>query len=427
MVYVNSDFRVDIYAWDEKVASILEHNGTLYVEPTPLALDLSPLNMKVLGAKSYPDLAFQSYLPGLFSDALPGSYGLSYMDSYFMDKRGSIPSVLERLLFLGDNTLGALSFRPQMQTKELSGIIDLRDAHAYSKKAIEGVHDFDLAMLMALSSSAGGGARAKAIAGFNHKSKEVFIASKHVTLPEDFMHAIIKFDEYKVDGHAHRPALYTDASVYTKTEYIYSLIAKKLGIIMSDTFLVDTKEGAHFVTERFDRENGERIHMHSLSGLLHHDASRPKTLGYEMVFRTALALDVPHANREQIFKVMVFNLVFGNRDDHSKNFSFLYTPTKKWCFSPAYDLSYVINSGAGSEHQLLINDRPASWIKGSGLMMLAKTFAITNVKEIIQETIEAKHSLFLEFAKEHQLPDAWVLEILSKTKEIDTNLGDFYD
>ena len=49
---------------------------------------------------------------------------------------------------------------------------------------------------------------------------------------------------------------------------------------------------------------------------------------------------------------MVFNVVTGNRDDHAKNFSFVYRGGR-WYVSPAYDL--VRSYGFNGQHTTTIN------------------------------------------------------------------------
>ena len=45
-------------------------------------------------------------------------------------------------------------------------------------------------------------------------------------------------------------------------------------------------------------------------------------------------------DKEQMYRVMCFNILTHNRDDHAKNFSFLYTDDDGWRLAPAYDLTY---------------------------------------------------------------------------------------
>ena len=51
---------------------------------------------------------------------------------------------------------------------------------------------------------------------------------------------------------------------------------------------------------------------------------------------------------------MCFNVFAHNRDDHSKNFSYMYKEEeKRWILSPAYDLTY--SNSIGGEHATTIN------------------------------------------------------------------------
>ena len=350
----------NVYAWDKQIAILLEYQGKVYFEAKDNETFLfSPLQLNTTAVQTYPDLAFQSFLPGLISDHLPGAYGEKYMNAFFQKNRNKIPSTLEKLQFIGEHSIGALEFKPIIESGVTGEILELKEMYKLSKNALCGEHNFELATLIAISNSAGGGARAKAHVGFNKDTKKLFVADKHGALPKGFQHSIIKFDENQEEGSIFIPQEYTKNSVHTKTEYVYSQIAKKLGINMSECFLVDTEQGSHFITHRFDVVDGKRLHLHSLSGLLHVDAAQQYSLGYERLFETALALTTPMSAMDQIYKTMVFNLVFGNRDDHAKNFSFIMNENREWDFSPSYDLTYVINKGASSEHQLSINNQPA--------------------------------------------------------------------
>ena len=413
----------EVFAWDKKIATLLDTAGKLYFQPTDEAtLAFSPLKLTTLTTQSYHDLPFQYQLPGLISDHIPGSYGMSYMDAFFRKEQARLPSILERLQFIGQHSIGALEFVPATHTGITGELLELKEMYTMSKQALKGEHDFALATLIAVSNSAGGGARAKAHIGYNHTTQKIYVTDKHAALPEGFSHAIVKFDEYKEQGNAFIPELYTSRSAFTKTEYIYSLMAKRLGINMADTFLIEDATGSHFITHRFDQKDGQRQHLHSLSGLLHHDSSQQFSLGYEHLFRTGLALNVPHSAMEQIFKTMIFNLVFGNRDDHSKNFSFMMNTKGEWDFSPSYDLTYVINKGAGSEHQLSIDNNPATWVTYKVLEVIGKTFGVREYKKIISDTIEAKQTMLRSLGKEYDLPKDWIDAIFENTKQIDKQI-----
>jgi serine/threonine-protein kinase HipA len=57
---------------------------------------------------------------------------------------------------------------------------------------------------------------------------------------------------------------------------------------------------------------------------------------------------------EKLYRLMCFNIYAHNRDDHSKNFTFIYNKEQnRWSLSPAYDLTY--SNSIGGEHATSIN------------------------------------------------------------------------
>ena len=67
---------------------------------------------------------------------------------------------------------------------------------------------------------------------------------------------------------------------------------------------------------------------------------------------------------EPSFKHAVFNVIFNNKDDHSKNFSFMMDKAGRWSLSPIYDIAY--NSGMNGYHQIDVTGEaqyPTSLIK----------------------------------------------------------------
>lgn len=62
---------------------------------------------------------------------------------------------------------------------------------------------------------------------------------------------------------------------------------------------------------------------------------------------------------EKLFRLMCFNVFAHNRDDHSKNFSYLYLEEeKRWILSPAYDLTY--SNSLGGEHATTVHGNGAN-------------------------------------------------------------------
>jgi len=111
---------------------------------------------------------------------------------------------------------------------------------------------------------------------------------------------------------------------------------------MMPSKMIDDK---HFATLRFDRQYGNKKHILTASGLTGWDFQKPDNSSYDNLFKLALDLKLPHNDIQQLFKRMVFNLVFANIDDHLKNFSFIYDDQKdKWNLAPAYDITYPLDA-----------------------------------------------------------------------------------
>jgi serine/threonine-protein kinase HipA len=135
-----------------------------------------------------------------------------------------------------------------------------------------------------------------------------------------------------------------------REEYRYSLLAKQCGIEMPETKLF---EDQWFGVKRFDRVNGHKLHVVSASGLLQADYQIP-SIDYMHLFTISARLSHSMEELWKIYRLMCFNVLIGNRDDHAKNFAFIFD--KGWRFAPAYDL---LPCGAiGDYHTTSVNDNP---------------------------------------------------------------------
>jgi len=164
-------------------------------------------------------------------------------------------------------------------------------------------------------------------------------------------------------------------------------------------------------------------HLHSLAGILSHNAES-FTMGYELLFRVALMLGVPKNNMIQIYKNMIFNLIYANRDDHSRNFSFLMNKDCDWEYAPAYDLTYSGSNVGLAHHQLTINKGFAKTVKALGITKISKLAGIKEPIEIIKEMLSIKHKRLKFLCNKYALSDEIVQEIFDDTKDIDKRLGD---
>jgi serine/threonine-protein kinase HipA len=251
---------------------------------------------------------------GVFADSLPDSWGELLLDKYLSSVgigRDQL-TILDRLAYVGASGMGALEYHP---VKDADFYIDSSslDYDTLSKacgKIMSSKTSDNLDILYKLGGSSGG-------------------TRPKILLKESGEDYIVKFPASK------------DPSICGKREYDYSLCAKKCGIIMTDTELVPSKicEG-YFKTKRFDRNSGKKIFTITFAGLLEADFRAP-SCDYSTYMRLIQILTKDnHQDKEQMFKTMCFNVLCHNRDDHAKNFSFMYTEDNSWRLAPAYDLTY---------------------------------------------------------------------------------------
>jgi serine/threonine-protein kinase HipA len=162
-------------------------------------------------------------------------------------------------------------------------------------------------------------------------------------------------------------------------EYEYSLAAKKCGIAMTDTKLFDNK---YYGIKRFDREKKKKVHTISAAALFNVDFRIP-SLDYTLLLRGTMVISKDITEVIRLFRLMVFNVLAKNRDDHAKKFTFIYKEDR-WLLSPAYDLVY--SSGFNGQHTTMVS--------GSGLpnkkeiMEVAKSAGINKKSaELVYEEV----------------------------------------
>jgi serine/threonine-protein kinase HipA len=224
--------------------------------------------------------------------------------------------------------------------------------------------------LLALNGSSAG-ARPKALIGLNNDRKNI-IHGIH-DLPDGYTPWIVKFSNTQ------------DSADSGAIEYVYALMAKKAGISMPDVHLFSAKKSAgYFAVKRFDRNGKQRFHMHTACGLLYSDFRVP-SLDYEDLIALTSALTRDAREIEKLYQLAVFNVLAHNRDDHSKNFSFLMNQKGEWKLSPAYDLTF--SSGPRGEQSTMVvgegrNPSVDHLVKLGQKAKIAKT----RIVEIIDQT-----------------------------------------
>ena len=241
------------------------------------------------------------------------------------------------LPYLQNNVCNIAGTRPRNQSVQLRSISISIGSPRNLRKFLEGDAEDVLAELLALNGSSAG-ARPKALIGFDRKHDRIVHGAG--ALGENHEPWLVKFANTQ-DG--------ADAGAI---EFAYAEMARRAGVEIAETHLFPAKRGAgYFATKRFDREGSKRLHMHTACGLLHSDFRTP-SLDYQDLIEltTLLARDVREV--EKMFRLAVFNVLTHNRDDHSKNFSFLMNQVGEWRLSPAYDLTF--SSGPGGEQSTMV-------------------------------------------------------------------------
>lgn len=278
-----------------------------------------PLKSGVFIAKSRPfDGGF-----GVFDDCLPDGWGLLVLDRY-LQQNGINPrtlTLLDRLALVGSAGRGALEFRPDRSLVSKQDYVDFEKL-ALEAEQILGNEDYSGKGIEEFQYRGGspGGARPKIFTRYDGKEWLVKFRAKN------------------------------DSERIGAEEYNYSLLAKKCGIEMPETRLF---EGKYFGVERFDRTPKGKLHVISMAGLVGADYRLP-SIDYAHIFQACAMLTHNVAELWKVCRLMVFNYLIGNKDDHAKNFAFIYRDGD-WHFSPAYDL--LPSDGINGYKTTSINDR----------------------------------------------------------------------
>jgi len=339
-------------------------------------LEVSPFKLPLkAGVLVCEDRVFEG-LFGVFNDSLPDGWGRLLLDRQ-VRRHGIAPehlTPLDRLTHVGEHGMGALVYKPDVSDHISHGeYINLDHLAQESMEAIEGEAEEVIAELLDLSGSSCG-ARPKVMVGVSQGDKRIIHG--RCTLPVGYSHWMVKF------------ASLNDLKDIGAVEYAYSLMARAAGVDVMPTALFPAKRGAgYFGVQRFDRQGESRLHVHTISGLLHADHRLP-SLDYEMLMRATMALTRDVAQVHKMLRLAVFNILAHNRDDHSKNFSFLMSLTGTWTLAPAYDITF--SGGPGGEHSTCIMGEGKNPGK-EHIVKLAEKFSISSkdANRIISEIRDA--------------------------------------
>lgn len=292
-------------------------------------------------------------VPGIIADSLPDRFGNQLIDIY-MAERGAPPgaiTTLDRLLYVGTRGMGALEYEPSETfgdtgdaslaldleaLTELASAVTSHRGQAHQQLLGAGSRAQGLKLIRVGSSA--GGARAKAVVA---ELGGVLLDGTEDHGP-DARYWVLKFD---VAGNSDREG--DDPRGMTRVEYIYTELAREIGLDVPATRYIEDGEAFHFMIERFDRVRSgatlDKLHYASWCGLAHAHRDATGAYGYEQLVGAVRELDLGQAAVTEVFRRAVFNLVGRNQDDHTKNFGFLMDRSGRWRLAPAFDLTYAFD------------------------------------------------------------------------------------
>ncbi|RHR37268.1 type II toxin-antitoxin system HipA family toxin [Parabacteroides sp. AF18-52] len=321
-------------------------------------------------------------IPRFLSSSLPDDWG-NEVFSLWIEKNGLRSHDLtpvDKLAFIGRRGMGAFEFVPQLYDPRSDEAIALEDLYGLAKE-IESMREGvsiniqdrpEINDLMAVGMSAGG-KHPKAIVAINWSTGEV--RSGQFILPNDFTQYILKFKD-------------SDKWPTAEIEYAYYLMAKDASIDMEKCSLLEIDGENHFLTERFDRKEGRKLHSVTLQSLC------GTVTSYEEIFKVCRKLQLPYHDIEQIFRRAVFNYLSGVCDDHDKNFSFVMDEDGRWRLSPAYDETFTVNFKnrfIGDKHIMTIEECNRD-ISMNQFVRLADENDVRNAEHIVKEISEVVQS-----------------------------------
>lgn len=416
---------IKVNLWGQEIGRLVWDSSTrrTYFMYNPEQMDkipdiaplLSPMKSRNILLPIYgDDRPLYQGLPPFIADSLPDSWGNTLFDKWVKDNK--IPrnkvTPLYKLMFIGSRGMGALEYEPFATDLTHTRAIDIKSLHDISLKILEyrdntvldANEELTLQALLAVGTSAGG-RQMKAIVAINDETGE--IRSGQVNGLNGYDYYILKFGDKSMP--------------MAEIETAYYNMALSAGIEMEECRLLPVEGINHFLTKRFDRKNGKKIHLQTLAAI------NPDARSYEDLIATCRELSISESEIEKLFALMVFNIMANNTDDHNKNFSFLLEENGPWRMAPAYDVTFIFNTngtGPNLERRLSVGGK-ISDISKSDLLDFAKQNDIKNATAIINRVAEAIGK-FNEFADRYDISQPW-RSIIQKTLNDNLVAFDYMD
>ncbi|MBR1683348.1 MAG: type II toxin-antitoxin system HipA family toxin [Bacteroidaceae bacterium] len=385
-----------LYWDDRRKRSVFTYHPDFLKE----GIDISPLSASIKNPRNrlpiygMPNDDIFCGLPAFIADSLPGRWGNAVFDAWAAENhiRASEITSVDKLLFIGKRGMGALEFEPAEEfTQERS--FELSELYKKAMEILQGREnvtvagdDLSLNALYEVGTSAGGN-HSKAVIAINRETGE--IRSGQVMLPAGFTYYLMKFAE-------------NNYYPLTKVEMVYAEMARDVGITMMPAELIDIDGESHFLTERYDRKEQQKIHTVSLAGM------NPEASSYEQLMEVCIRLGLPYKEREETFRRAVFNILTCNVDAHIRNFEFMMEQGGEWHITPAFDLTFsCFNPGnkLDAYHYLSMNGRRTS-ITCDDMLTYAHMSGIDRPDGIIKECVETILN-FRSYAEKYAISEYW--------------------
>ena len=347
-------------------------------------------------------------LPPVFADSLPDHWGNSLFRSWAKEHKVSMKdlSSVDYLSFIGKRGMGALEYLPAaIEDEDVPFDVDVTRLYEFAKSVLDERNDVQFSTdrellwqdLIKLGTSPGG-KRPKALIAMNEQEQS--IKSGQVLLPAGYEYYVLKYDNEN------------DLYPYARIEYAYSRMCRDVGIHIPFTELRSFDKATHFLIKRFDRVDGEKVHMQSLR------AMNGETNSYEDAFGVIDMLKLDYEDKEQLFKRMVFNVLGGNIDDHDKNISFLMDKSGKWSLAPAYDVVYSIDPDTlyVQKGQYMSINGKNQGITKNDLLTIARYNNINRPERLVEQAMDVISKVD-NYLREDGVNEAAIKIILSELNE----------
>ncbi|MDE6637151.1 MAG: type II toxin-antitoxin system HipA family toxin [Muribaculaceae bacterium] len=366
--------------------------GTIDVAPLVASIHNPASNRTIFGEN---ERIYQK-LPSFISDSLPDAWGNQLFEQWRKKLHISDRSVtpLQKLAFIGKRGMGALEFIPEIDRKISLDNIDIKALADLAEKiqrdreniCIKPDEEITLHSLISVGTSAGG-RLPKGIIAVNPSTGE--IRSGQVDTGTGFEYYILKFgDQYRS---------------LAEIEQTYYEMATMAGITMMPSCLMEVEGVNHFLTKRFDRDITGKLHTQTLAAL------SPDADSYENMMAVCRKLHVAETDCQEVFRRLVFNILANNTDDHHKNFTFIMNREGTWRLSPAYDMTFIFDSGGylpNEEHCLMIGGKLKN-ITYEDILSFAEECGIRDAENIIEEVVSALKS-FHDLALKNGVKKEWL-------------------